>query len=70
MKVFEMVDAKVSKDLVRRSRSKKCGHLNKKKSLSKEEMVQKIRAARKAGPHLVIVARTDAFGIEGLDNPY
>src|SRR5699024_8014502 len=44
-----------------------CGHLNGKKLVSKEEMVQKIQAARKADPNLVIVARTDAYGMEGLE---
>lgn len=46
---------------------KKCGHLNGKRIVSREEMVQKIRAARKADPDLVIVARTDAYEKEGLD---
>lgn len=46
---------------------KKCGHLNGKKLVSKEEMVQKIQAARKASDQIVIVARTDAKSVEGLD---
>ncbi|MEK3936027.1 methylisocitrate lyase [Sporosarcina sp. FSL W7-1349] len=46
---------------------KKCGHLNGKKLVSIEEMVQKIMAARKANADIVIVARTDAKGVEGID---
>jgi len=46
---------------------KKCGHLNGKKVVSKEEMVQKIVAARKADPNMVIVARTDALALEGME---
>jgi methylisocitrate lyase len=47
---------------------KKCGHLNGKKLVSKEEMVQKIRTIKKAAPSLVIVARTDARAVEGLES--
>lgn len=46
---------------------KKCGHLNGKKLVSTEDMVQKILAARKASPDIVIVARTDAKSVEGID---
>ena len=46
---------------------KKCGHLNGKKLVSTEDMVQKILAARKASPDIVIVARTDAKSVEGMD---
>ena len=47
---------------------KKCGHLNGKKLVSTEEMVQKIRAIKKAAPTLVIVARTDARAVENLES--
>lgn len=47
---------------------KKCGHLNGKKLVSKEEMVQKIRTIKKAAPSLVIVARTDARAVVGLES--
>ena len=47
---------------------KKCGHLNGKKLVSTEEMVQKIRAIKKAAPSLVIVARTDARAVESLES--
>jgi methylisocitrate lyase len=46
---------------------KKCGHLNGKKLVSTQEMVQKIVAARKANEKMVIVARTDAKAVEGMD---
>src|SRR5699024_54570 len=46
---------------------KKCGHLNGKKLVSVEEMMQKIEAARKADENIVIVARTDAKALEGMD---
>jgi methylisocitrate lyase len=46
---------------------KKCGHLNGKKLVSTEDMVQKIIAARKASDRIVIVARTDAKSVEGID---
>jgi methylisocitrate lyase len=46
---------------------KKCGHLNDKKLVTADDMAAKIAAARKARRSLVIVARTDAVGNEGLD---
>lgn len=46
---------------------KKCGHLNGKKIVTCEEMMQKIEAARKSDANIVIVARTDAKAIEGID---
>ncbi len=47
---------------------KKCGHLAGKKLISPEEMVKKILAAIDARRRdLVIIARTDARGVEGLD---
>jgi len=46
---------------------KKCGHLNGKSLVTTEEMAQKIRAIKKVAPSLVVVARTDARAIEGLD---
>jgi methylisocitrate lyase len=46
---------------------KKCGHLNGKQLVPTEEMVQKIHAIKSAEPLLVLVARTDAVAIEGLD---
>jgi methylisocitrate lyase len=47
---------------------KRCGHLSGKSLISAEEMEQKIRAAASArlDPDFVIVARTDARGVEGF----
>ena len=46
---------------------KKCGHLNDKVLVSTREMAAKVAAAKKAARDLVIVARTDAAGVEGID---
>src|SRR4051812_47548376 len=48
---------------------KKCGHMSGKVLIGAEEMVGKIRAAVEArrDPDLVIIARTDAVAVEGLD---
>jgi methylisocitrate lyase len=48
---------------------KRCGHLSGKSLVSAEEMEQKIRAAASArlDPEFVIVARTDARGVDGLE---
>lgn len=47
---------------------KKCGHLNGKKLVPVEEMMQKIKAIKQAAPTLVIVARTDAYAVEGIES--
>lgn len=47
---------------------KKCGHLNDKRLIPAEEAAAKIAAAKKAARDLVIIARTDAAGVEGLDS--
>ncbi|UOR12792.1 methylisocitrate lyase [Halobacillus amylolyticus] len=46
---------------------KKCGHLNGKKLIDPEEMVQKIKTIKEVSPTLVIIARTDAKSVEGID---
>ncbi len=48
---------------------KKCGHLSGKQLVPAEEMAKKIRAAAEArsDPDFVIVARTDARGVEGFE---
>ena len=46
---------------------KKCGHLNGKSLVSAMDMATKVAAAVKARRDLVIVARTDAVGVEGFD---
>ncbi|EJU14305.1 methylisocitrate lyase [Novosphingobium resinovorum] len=46
---------------------KKCGHLNGKALVSPTDMAAKVAAAKKASRDIVIVARTDAAGVEGFD---
>ena len=48
---------------------KRCGHYDDKSVVPAPEMVQKLRAARDAAgdPDLVLIARTDARAVEGLD---
>ncbi|NTV53841.1 MAG: methylisocitrate lyase [Syntrophaceae bacterium] len=48
---------------------KRCGHRHGKAIVSKEEMVERIKAAVEArtDPDFVIMARTDALAVEGLD---
>jgi len=48
---------------------KRCGHLDDKGVVPAAEMAQKLRAARDASPDpdLVLIARTDALAVEGLD---
>lgn len=48
---------------------KRCGHLDGKDVITREAMTSKIRAAveAKRDPNFVIIARTDARGVEGLD---
>lgn len=49
---------------------KKCGHMEGKLVIGAEEMAQKVRAAvdARADPDFVIIARTDARAVEGLDS--
>ncbi|MEJ9152301.1 methylisocitrate lyase [Bacillus smithii] len=64
----EMVEARVAAVQIEdQELPKKCGHLNGKKLVSDEEMMQKIQAIKQVTPSLVIVARTDAYAVEGLD---
>jgi len=48
---------------------KRCGHLQEKRLISAGEMVGKIKAACDARPsdELLVIARTDAVAVEGLD---
>ena len=63
----EMVEAKVAAVQIEDQQlPKKCGHLNGKKLVTTEELVQKIKVKRSC-TKLYIVARTDARGVEGLD---
>lgn len=66
--VREMAEANVAAIQIEdQDLPKKCGHLNGKNLVTTGEMMQKVDAARKADPNMVIVARTDAKAIEGLD---
>lgn len=51
------------------SMPKRCGHLDKKQLVPAEDMARKIKAAAdaKADPNFLVIARTDARGVEGLD---
>ena len=46
---------------------KKCGHLNGKNLVPAHDMAAKVAAAAKASRDIVVVARTDAAGVEGFD---
>lgn len=46
---------------------KKCGHLNGKNLVPPLDMAAKVAAAAKASRDIVIMARTDAAGVEGFD---
>jgi methylisocitrate lyase len=48
---------------------KRCGHLDNKELVSVKAMVQKVKAAAEAktDPNFILIARTDARGVEGLD---
>ncbi|QDX92239.1 methylisocitrate lyase [Brevibacillus laterosporus] len=65
----EMLEANVAAvQLEDQQLPKKCGHLNGKKLVTTEEMIQKIIAIKKSAPSMVIVARTDARSVEGLES--
>lgn len=64
----EMVEANVAAVQIEDQQlPKKCGHLNGKQLVTKEEMSQKIKAIKEVAPSLVVIARTDARAVEGLD---
>lgn len=64
----EMTDAKVAAVQIEdQELPKKCGHLNGKKLISAEEMAQKIRMIKQVAPTLVVIARTDARNVYGLE---
>ena len=49
---------------------KRCGHVSGKEVISKEEIIGKIKAAlaARSNPDFVIIARTDAYNVEGLES--
>ncbi|ELK43913.1 2-methylisocitrate lyase [Brevibacillus agri] len=64
----EMVEAHVAAVQIEDQQlPKKCGHLNGKQLVTTEEMVQKISVMKEVAPTLLIVARTDARAVEGLE---
>ncbi|TSB46522.1 methylisocitrate lyase [Alkalicoccobacillus porphyridii] len=64
----EMLEAKVAAvQMEDQKLPKKCGHLDGKQLVSTEEMAQKIQALKQVAPSLYLVARTDARGVEGLE---
>lgn len=64
----EMVEAKVAAVQIEdQDLPKKCGHLNGKKLVSVDEMVQKIKTIKEISPSLVVIARSDAKSVEGFD---
>lgn len=64
----EMVEAKVAAVQIEdQEMPKKCGHLNGKKLVSAQEMVQKIRTIKEICPTLFVLARTDAKSVEGME---
>ncbi|WP_181347214.1 methylisocitrate lyase [Thalassobacillus sp. CUG 92003] len=66
--VKEMVEANVAAiQMEDQQLPKKCGHLNGKQLISEEDMVQKIEMVKEIAPNLIVVARTDARGVEGMD---
>lgn len=64
----EMLEAKVAAVQIEdQEMPKKCGHLNGKKLISAEEMMQKIKIIKEIVPSLVVIARTDAKDVEGME---
>lgn len=64
---LEMVEARVAAVQIEDQQiPKKCGHLNGKKLISEDDMVKKIQMIKRATPTLKIVARSDAYSVEGM----
>ncbi|WP_087972376.1 methylisocitrate lyase [Oceanobacillus rekensis] len=64
----EMVEANVAAVQIEDQQlPKKCGHLNGKQLVTTEEMSQKIKAIKEVAPSLIVVARTDARAVEGIE---
>lgn len=67
--VSEMVEAGVAAVQIEdQQMPKKCGHLSGKRLIPTDEMCQKLEAITRIAPDLVIIARTDARAVEGLDS--
>ncbi|MFC4617608.1 methylisocitrate lyase [Camelliibacillus cellulosilyticus] len=64
----EMVEARVAAVQIEdQVMPKKCGHLNGKKLIEPEEMMEKIQTIKEVAPSLIVVARTDAKAVEGIE---
>ncbi|MDP5273571.1 methylisocitrate lyase [Chengkuizengella axinellae] len=64
----EMVEARVAAVQIEdQELPKKCGHLNGKKLVSTRDMMQKIRTLKEVSPSLIVIARTDAKDVEGME---
>ncbi|MEX3007762.1 oxaloacetate decarboxylase [Hoeflea sp. TYP-13] len=68
VRVFERMGANALQ-LEDQTLPKRCGHLDGKTLISKQEMTGKIKAAcdARAGDDTLIIARTDAIAVEGFD---
>lgn len=67
--VLEMYEAKVAAVQIEDQKlPKKCGHLDGKQLVTIEEMIQKIKAIKEVVSTLLIIARTDAVGVEGIES--
>ncbi|MGE6629762.1 methylisocitrate lyase [Bacillus sp. NPDC077027] len=65
----EMVESRVAAVQIEdQQMPKKCGHLNGKALVHVEEMVAKIKAIKQVAPTLVVIARTDAKAVNGMDD--
>lgn len=65
----EMVEANVAGIQIEDQQlPKKCGHLNGKQLVTQEEMIQKIKVIKETTPSLIVVARTDARSVEGINS--
>lgn len=68
VRMFERMGANALQ-LEDQSMPKRCGHLQGKKLISKNEMIGKIHAAldARASPETLIIARTDAISVDGVN---
>lgn len=66
--IKEMEEANVAAVQIEdQSMPKKCGHLNGKQLITTNEMIEKIKMIKKISPSMVVVARTDARSVEGME---
>lgn len=66
---YELVEARVAAVQIEDQLiPKKCGHLNGKRVIPVDEMMKKIKMIKQVTPSLVVVARSDAHAIEGIDS--